>query len=135
MCEKSLKEKGALKKHQQSKHLKGLFRHLCPFCGKMVSSTSPARHKLIHTGERPFKCTMPECDKVFRSTSEEKRHVQIHHSTERPYTCDVCGKGFIKMCVLNTHAKIHSGEKPFVCYICGKAFPKLYSMDRQKTHT
>lgn len=131
-CEKSFKEKGALRKHQRSKHLMELFRHPCPYCGKMVSSSTMARHKLIHTGERPFKCTMPECEKVFRSNSEVKRHILLHHSTERPYKCDVCGKGFIKICFLNAHAKIHSGEKPFNCHICGKAFPKLYSMQRHK---
>lgn len=131
-CDKSFKEKGTLKKHQRSKHLNELFRHPCPYCGKMVSASTIGRHKLIHTGERPFKCTVSECDKHFRSTSEVKRHVLIHHSTERPYKCDVCGKGFIKSCYLNTHAKIHSGEKPFVCHICGKAFPKLYSMQRHK---
>lgn len=134
VCEKSFKEKGALRKHQRSKHLMELFRHPCPYCGKMVSSSTMARHKLIHTGERPFKCTMAECDKVFRSNSEVKRHVLLHHSTERPYKCDICGKGFIKFCFLNAHAKIHSGEKPFVCHICGKAFPKLYSMERHKKH-
>lgn len=131
-CEKSFKEKGALRKHQRSKHLMELFRHPCPYCGKMVSSSTMARHKLIHTGERPFKCTIPECDKIFRSNSEVKRHVLLHHSTERPYKCDVCGKGFIKICFLNAHTKIHSGEKPFVCHICGKAFPKLYNMERHK---
>ncbi|XP_040922586.1 zinc finger protein 250-like [Toxotes jaculatrix] len=131
-CEKSFKEKGALKKHQRSKHLNELFRNPCPYCGKLVSTTTLARHKLIHTGERPFKCTVPECDKYFRSTSEVKKHVLIKHTTERPYKCDVCGKGFIKMCFVKAHAKIHSGEKPFACHICGKAFLKLYSMRRHK---
>ncbi|XP_059180791.1 zinc finger protein 37-like [Centropristis striata] len=131
-CEKSFKEKGALKKHQRTKHLKELFRHPCPYCGKMLSSSTISRHKLIHTGERPFKCTIPECDKHFRSNPEVKKHVLLHHTTERPYKCDVCGKGFIKMCYLNTHAKTHSGEKPFVCHICGKAFPRVHSMRRHK---
>lgn len=131
-CEKSFKEKGALKKHQRSKHYKELFRHPCPYCGKMLSASSIARHKLIHTGERPFKCTVPACEKYFRSTSEVKKHGLIHHTTERPYKCNVCGKGFIKMGLLNTHSKIHSGEKPFVCHFCGKAFHKLYGMQRHK---
>ncbi|XP_030611060.1 zinc finger protein 184-like isoform X2 [Archocentrus centrarchus] len=131
-CEKSFKEKGALKKHQRTKHLRELFRSPCPSCGKMVAASTMKRHKLIHTGERPFKCTVPECEKYYRSTSEVKRHVLIHHTTERPYKCDICGKGFVKMCYLNLHAKIHLGEKPFICSICGKAFPKAYSMLRHK---
>ncbi|XP_060884159.1 zinc finger and SCAN domain-containing protein 12-like [Labrus mixtus] len=134
-CEKSFKEKASLKKHQRSKHfetLTQLFRHPCQYCGKMVAASTIARHKLIHTGERPFKCTVPECENYFRSTSEVKRHVLIHHTTERPYKCDDCGKGFVKKCYLNSHAKIHSGEKPFVCHCCGKAFLKLYSMHRHK---
>nr|XP_029133961.1 zinc finger protein 525-like [Labrus bergylta] len=134
-CEKSFKEKSSLKKHQRSKHfetLTQLFRHPCQYCGKMVAASTIARHKLIHTGERPFKCTVPECENYFRSTSEVKRHVLIHHTTERPYKCDDCGKGFVKKCYLNSHAKIHSGEKPFVCHCCGKAFLKLYSMHRHK---
>lgn len=131
-CDKSFKEKGALIKHQRSKHLGELFRHPCTYCGKMVAANTLKRHKLMHTGERPFKCTVPDCDKFFRSTSEVKRHVLYHHTTDRPFKCDVCGKGFVRKCFLTAHAKIHSGEKPFVCHICGKAFPKLYSMHRHK---
>ncbi|XP_074519398.1 uncharacterized protein LOC141785143 [Halichoeres trimaculatus] len=134
-CGKSFKEKCALKKHQRSKHFETmlpLFRHQCQYCGKMVASSTIARHKLIHTGEKPFKCTVPECDRQFRSTTEVKRHYLLNHTTERPYKCDHCGKGFIKKCYLNVHAKIHSGEKPFVCQCCGKAFLKLYSMLRHK---
>lgn len=129
-CEKSFKEKGSLKKHQRTKHLKELFHNPCPYCGKMISTSTMARHKLIHTGEKPFKCD--QCDKAFRSNPEVKKHKLMCHTLERPYKCDVCGKGFIKMWCLKQHTKIHSGEKPFVCNICGRAFLKCSSMVRHK---
>lgn len=131
-CDRSFKERGSLKNHERNKHLNELFRYPCPYCGKMVSSSTMARHKLIHTGERPFKCTTTECDKTFRSMGEVKRHVLFHHTTERPFRCDICGRGFVRSCDLTAHTRIHSGERPHVCIVCGKAFLKLYSLLRHK---
>nr|XP_054594146.1 zinc finger protein 761 isoform X1 [Nothobranchius furzeri] len=131
-CDKSFKENESLKKHQKMKHLSEPSRYPCPYCGKMVSLSNMARHKLIHTGERPFKCTMPKCDRCFRSATEVKRHVLQHHTEERPFRCHTCGKGFVRTCDLTAHTRIHSEEKPCVCPICGKGFLKLYSMQRHK---
>ncbi|XP_054614504.1 zinc finger protein 774-like isoform X2 [Dunckerocampus dactyliophorus] len=131
-CQASFKEKGSLRLHQRRKHHKQLFRHPCPDCGKTFSASSINRHKLIHTGERPFKCTVPDCDKSFLSTAEVKKHVLMFHSTERPFKCDVCPKAFVTVGLLNMHAKIHLGKKPFVCDICLKAFPRRHSMNRHK---
>ncbi|XP_017271587.1 zinc finger protein 135 [Kryptolebias marmoratus] len=131
-CDKSFKEKASLKKHQKSKHLNELFRYPCHCCGKMVTLSGMARHKLIHTGERPFKCTTPECDRSFRSMAEVKRHVLLHHTTERPFRCGTCGKGFVRSSDLTAHARIHSVERPCACIICGKGFLKLYSLQRHK---
>ncbi|XP_077482214.1 uncharacterized protein LOC144092921 isoform X2 [Stigmatopora argus] len=131
-CDRYFKEEGALIKHHKKKHLKELTRHLCPYCGKTFSASAIARHKLLHTGERPLKCTFPDCNKSFLSAPEKKRHVLLHHSTERPFKCDTCGKGFVTIGLRNAHCKIHSGKKPFQCGICCKAFLKRYSMIRHK---
>ncbi|XP_061666032.1 zinc finger protein 879-like isoform X4 [Syngnathoides biaculeatus] len=131
-CKTSFKEKGALIQHQRRKHLKQLIHYLCPDCGKTLSASSIARHRLIHTGERPLKCTAPDCNKSFLSATEKKKHILMHHSTERPFKCYTCGKGFVTIGLLNEHSKNHSGKKPFVCDICNKAFPKRNSMIRHK---
>ncbi|KAG7271206.1 hypothetical protein CRUP_003383 [Coryphaenoides rupestris] len=137
-CHHCSKEKGGLQKHEQRAHRnQKKMCHPCVYCGKMFSQSGMARHKLTHTGEKPLKCQMPDCEWRFRSASEVKSHVLRHHSAERPFECNTCGKGFIRASALNDHIKIHSGEKEHVCLVCGKAFVKLYGMNRhmQLMHT
>ncbi|XP_077406950.1 uncharacterized protein LOC144038361 isoform X2 [Vanacampus margaritifer] len=132
-CQTSFKEKGALLQHHKRKHLnEGTGRFLCPDCGKSFSSSSIARHRMTHTGERPFTCTAADCNKSFLTATEQKKHFLMHHSTERPFKCDICGKGFVTVGIRNQHLKIHSGKKPFVCNICVKGFVKRHALNRHK---
>ena len=130
-CSKTFKEKGALQKHEQNKHQNHRkTRHPCTYCGKMLAQSGMARHTMIHTGEKPLKCKIPDCEQRFRSISEVKSHVLQHHTPDRPFECQTCGKGFIRACILNDHMRIHSGERNHVCLVCGKAFLKPYSLAR-----
>ncbi|XP_047496552.1 zinc finger protein 574-like [Penaeus chinensis] len=46
------------------------------------------------------------CDKRFENQYKLKMHLN-NHTGDRPFTCDVCGKGFMRRTTLNGHRIIH----------------------------
>lgn len=98
-----------------------------------LSMSSLTRHDLIHTQERPFKCTESECGKSFKSKSEVKVHMR-YHTGEQPFQCKICGKGFTQNCYITRHMR--TGEKPYPCSVCGRNFSDLRVRKRHMmTHT
>ena len=67
------------------------------------------------------------------------KKLQLHmldHTSDRPYKCAECGKGFKEESKLRRHSLIHSGEKPFSCSYCGKRFSlKQNKQIHQRLHT
>ncbi|XP_074038476.1 uncharacterized protein [Leptinotarsa decemlineata] len=49
---------------------------------------------------------------LYKHSLKQQRKSQ---STERPFTCNICFKGFQQNTKLKVHMKEHSGEKPFQC--------------------
>ena len=62
-----------------------------PSCGAPRDSFGQAgsliRHKLIHSGEKPHKCT--QCDYATAQTGYLRDHIKTH-STEKPNQCNWC---------------------------------------------
>ncbi|EAT42967.1 AAEL005534-PA, partial [Aedes aegypti] len=82
-----------------------------------VSPGHLARHGRIHTGEKPFQCTL--CDKAFTEASSLKVHLRTH-TGEKPYRCELCSWSFAQSCNLQSHYRRSHG--PFQCCVCEEPF-------------
>lgn len=59
-------------------------------------------------GERPYKCHLPDCGRAFIQLSNLQQHLrnhdaQVERAKNRPFHCNICGKGFATESSLRTH--------------------------------
>lgn len=99
--------------------------YACPYCPKSYTRPKYLKvHSLVHTGQerpRPFLCNYINCDRSFSTKNSLLVHIAHAHSTERPYKCTICQKGFATASGLNDHRESHSSSELF-CDYCSKRF-------------
>ena len=119
----------------------------CLVCKREFSSEDRlARHRSLHTRQKPFQCTM--CGERFSDRDRLDQHLHSH-SDDRPdessvrdyrltvnapksqtvtdtdenlYQCSVCEREFSTEDRLARHRSLHKRKNPFQCTVCGKCF-------------
>ena len=90
-------------------------------------------HGVIHSDDRPHKCTFEGCTMAFKRRSYLDLHT-FRHSGERPFKCtfDECESEFATAAECRIHSIRHTGKRPFVCSFdqCEKVFGHRSSLNK-----
>lgn len=82
----------------------------CQICAsKFYDITQFKNHQVVHTKERPYLCTYPNCDKTYSTSKSLREHRRIH-TGERPYHCNFCEYKCINSTYLKRHMLVHTGR-------------------------
>ena len=74
-------------------------------------------HRAVH-----LETMCPDCGIIVAGSARLNNHKKTVHMKDKPFKCDICGKGFIQKRFLEEHQNVHTGAKPFKCKYCPKAF-------------
>ena len=71
--------------------------------------------KRMHTGEKPYSCTI--CEFKARIASQVTLHMRVHTGV-KPFSCIQCTFNSDRQTHLTVHIRTHTGERPFQCEHC-----------------
>ncbi|KAI9222577.1 hypothetical protein BC828DRAFT_403909 [Blastocladiella britannica] len=116
-CDKAYSKQCNLDDHIRSVH-SGETPFKCDECGKgFARQRNLQQHLLIHSPDRPHKCSFPGCEKSFRHRGQLRDH-ERRHSEPKPFQCDAegCTESFSKHNQLHRHvAIVHNASAPYPC--------------------
>ena len=120
-------------KKKKKKSKDKLFRpknYVCGECGiGFVSSKDLNRHRVVHTGEKPYDC--PYCDQKFTAPSSRATHIRSIHEKSQEFLCPQCEKPFNQKSNMIKHYKtIHLETVVIICQECGREFNQASALRR-----
>ncbi|CAL8085412.1 unnamed protein product [Orchesella dallaii] len=118
-----------LRKHIEFVHTTQ--KYMCDNCGwsgkrvQMFQRHQFRIHGIVPDGVTPLTCEFEGCSFQSLWNYGIKKHALVHlPENERPFKCEVCGKGFYDKKHFTEHQDIHANKKskPYQCEICGNSF-------------
>ena len=101
-------------------------------CGRTyVKKASLQTHFVTHTGDSKLRCYLGDCTGIvtYPNTQTLTRHIQVHHTFERPFGCKICDRRFSRPDYLKLHREhVHSPEAE-------KKLPKPQSVSKSSSAT
>ena len=97
----------------------------CQYCNKtFVHRKAFMTHLELHRDTKlsqKFECQI--CGKQCKTQTTYNAHKKLHlPDEEKPYHCDICGKGFVTNRGKDIHQMTHSDEKFVFCEFCGEGY-------------
>ena len=75
-CKKEYTTRFSLRRHLASHNSK---KHVCVICFKSFALAQYLKeHTYIHTGQKPFRCDFPGCNREFRQAGKLSMHRKLH---------------------------------------------------------
>lgn len=117
LCDKTFVKKSLVTRHQEETHLK-IRNFMCSECGKAFSHEGCGKrftkkgqlteHMRIHTGNKPYYCSIDGCNRRFAYRIDLKRHkFSAHGISTQNHPCQICLQNFPEPVLLKRHMKKH----------------------------
>ncbi|CAL4065705.1 unnamed protein product [Meganyctiphanes norvegica] len=129
ICDKKISNKTSLQFHIKQVHEKHNYRYSCSHCKKkFICNAKLVEHERIHTGEKPFSCSL--CNMSFAAKATYNNHVKLVHRVTpklKPpekvkksvlacnYECPLCNEQSLSIMELEAHCvDIHNASIEFL---------------------
>ena len=97
--------------------------HKCELCYKIFANDARLKkHMAVHEGDSNKPLSCDDCGKRFLTNSALAGHIKIHAHPDTLYDCPMCGQEFEQVSSLKEHVYDHKENGVFTCQHCEKTF-------------